>query len=78
MYEVRVSADVARRARDGSGTRRRAGHVFSRQPTFLDDVPPEVRNDPHLEVREVAEGTPKKQARRGRRAPAKQETDGED
>jgi len=55
MVEVRVSAEVARRGRDGSGTRRRAGLVFSRRPTYLDEVPEAVRNDPHLEVREVTE-----------------------
>ncbi len=55
MNSVRVSAEVARRGRDGSGTRRRAGLVFSRRPTFLERVPDEVRRDPHLEVREVTE-----------------------
>jgi len=55
MYEIRVSAEVARRGRDGSGSRRRAGLVFSRRPTFLDVVPKEVREDPHLEVREITD-----------------------
>ena len=53
MYEVRVSAEVAKLQR---GTRRRAGRTFSRAWTRLDEVPDEVRADPHLEVREIDVG----------------------
>jgi hypothetical protein len=50
-YDVRVSAEVANL---GRGSRRRAGRVFSRAWTRLTELPDEVRDDPHLEVREVA------------------------
>ncbi len=45
------------KAQHPSGTYRRAGLVFTREPTILDELPKEVRNDPWLIAERVkAEG----------------------
>lgn len=56
MWEVTVSAEVAA---TGTGTRRRAGHVFSSRPIRLDTLPQEVESDPHLVKRPVVAVDPR-------------------
>lgn len=51
VYAVSVRRDLAKR---GPGTRRRAGHEFSRAPLYFAAVPEAVEADPYLRVDEVS------------------------
>ncbi len=58
MYEVKVSPQVAALRQGNTGTRNAklsTGEIvtFSRHPTYLADLPPEVDTDPHLVVDEI-------------------------
>lgn len=52
VYEVRVDREIAKML-DGKGIRRRAGFVFSAQPTYLDSLPKAVEEDPKLRWKEI-------------------------
>lgn len=56
IYEVRVKPEVARLRQGDAGTRNVAVvHRFSRHPTlFVGELPPELRADAALEVRQLA------------------------
>lgn len=79
-YEITVSPEVAAL---GDGTRRR--HVtlgkkrklltFSARPTTLDELPPEIADDPHLRVRKIAPAKVEKSGK-GKPSSAAKENDG--
>ncbi len=66
-YLDRIDATVASK----HPSRRRAGKVFTREWTELEKLPKEVKEDPHLEVRQKK--APAKKASTKKPAPKKQE-----